>query len=47
STQRVTACGSIMLSTNTPFEISIPEPNGLALVALGLVGAGLFCTRRR
>jgi len=41
------ACGSIMLSSNNPFEISIPEPNGLALVALGLVGAGLFCTRRR
>jgi len=40
------APGNIRLSSNNPFEISIPEPNGLALVALGLVGAGLFCRRR-
>lgn len=40
------ACGSIMLSSNNPFEISIPEPSGLALVALGLVGVGLLYRRR-
>lgn len=40
------APGNIMLSANNPFAISIPEPNGLALVALGLVGAGLFYRRR-
>ncbi len=38
--------GNIRLSSNNPFAISIPEPNGLALVALGLVGAGLFYRRR-
>jgi hypothetical protein len=39
-------CGSITLSSNNPFEISIPEPSGLALIALGLVGVGLFYRRR-
>jgi hypothetical protein len=38
--------GNIRLSSNNPFEISIPEPSGLALVALGLVAAGLFYRRR-